>query len=554
MTQYEYKVIKCRVVDQKYYTSWLAAYGWQVQNMQEVVDQVVNRSIGFSSNMGSGSMFGHAYYHPHTNTTAFSGYQTNHGWGTNMNTSITNVHTKLTITFFRDINFPDRAELNGIEAQWWKCSERYLGKVIDRGNTKGEEKWPELIELKRIQSMAWEIRNRKKAIPAPVHSVKSESAQKPPQQVQNQSLQVPNTPAAATIKNMEVTHNVFQSGQPGIQIRLCFSIQNRKGLSCRVLAYFRDEQGKGLVDLNNKFKTTSGHVCVGSSCTPDFEDALFNDYILFLPYAELDQPDGVRKLQFNVQIYDDSGKTFIAASESVQFTFTKEAATLRGESLIKPPGVFPKQNPELVKPISQPKPIGKQSAMKPPPSVLAVKVPLPSKEERMRTFAKEAGWTEITEDRRLYIEGIFLSTDGKQSAAMKNFKQALKLAPKEDRYWCAVSMSLANQGKMDESIAILEKGLRELPDSVNLKANLGQHYIRLKDFAKAEGIAGELEKSSLPYAAYNALMLRACSDEQQGKYKDAIHLFDQADSKADGPNSLTGLGQQRCQEMIKRKK
>jgi hypothetical protein len=49
-------------------------------------------------------------------------------------------------------------------------------------------------------------------------------------------------------------------------------------------------------------------------------------------------------------------------------------------------------------------------------------------------------------------------------------------------------------------------------------------------------------------------MLRACSSEQQGKYKDAINLFNLADAKADGSNPLTGLGQQRCREMMKRKK
>jgi hypothetical protein len=553
MTQYEYKVVKCRVVDQNYYTSWLAAYGWQVQNMQEVVDKVVNQSLGFSSNMGSGSMFGHAYYHPHTNTTAFSGYQTNHGWGTNMNTSVTNVHTKLTITFFRDINFPDRAELNKIEAKWWKCSERYLGKVIDRGNTKDEEKWPELIELKRIQSMAWEIRNRKKSIPAPVQSIKAETAQRQPQQVENKPVQVPNTPAKATIKNVEVTHNVFQSDQPGIQIRLCFSIQNRKGLSCGVLAYFRDEQGKGLVDLNNKFKTTTGHVCVGTSFTPDFEDALFNDYILFLPYAELDQPDGKRNLQFNVQIYDDTGKEFIAKSEPVHFAFSKEGTNMRGESLTTA-SVHTQPTNKTEPTTARSKFTAKPTVTDQPVPAPVVKTPPLTKKERMEKFAQGAGWTEITEDRRLYIEGIFLSTDGKQSAAMKNFKQALELAPNEDTYWSAVSMALVNQGKMEESIATLENGLKQLPDSVLLKASLGQRYLSQKDFARAEAIANQLEKTSLPHAVYNALMLRACSSEQQGKYKDAINLFNLADAKADGSNPLTGLGQQRCREMMKRKK
>ncbi len=553
MTQYEYKVVKGRVVDQTYYTSWLVAFGWQVQNMQEVVDNVVNRSIGFSNNTGSGNMFGNAYYHPHTNTTAFSGYQTNHSWGLNMSTNVTQVHTKLTITFFRDVNIPDKVALNNLESQWWKWSERYLAKVIDRGSNKGDDQWPELIEMRRIQSSAWQIRNRKKSIPASVQPKKVETAQKLPQQVENKPVQVPNIPASATIKNMEVSHNIFQSGQSGIQIRLCFTIQHRKGFSCGVLAYFRDEQGNGLVDLNNKFKTSSGHVCVGSSCTPDFEDALFNDYILFLPYAELDQPDGIRNLQFNVQIYDDIGKDFIAKSEPVAFTFSKEGTNMSGES-IAVASAHQQPSNKTGSTETRPKPAAKPKKTAYPLPAPVVKTPQLSKKERMEKFAQSAGWPEITEDRRLYIEGIFLSTDGKQSAAIKNFRQALELAPKEDRYWSAFSMALASQGKMDESIATLEKALKELPDNVSLKADLGLRYISMKDFARAEGIAGELEKSFLPDAAYNALMLRACSAEQQGKYKDAINLFNQADAKADGSNPLTGLGQQRCQEMMKRKK
>jgi len=548
MTQYEYKVVKSRVVDQNYYTSWLAAYGWQVQNMQEVVDQVVNQSIGFSSNMGSGSMFGHAYYHPHTNTTAFSGYQTNHGWGTNMNTSVTNVHTKLTITFFRDINFPDRAELNEIEAQWWKCSERYLGKVIDRGNTKGEEKWPELVELKRIQSMAWEIRNRKKSISAPVQPKKVETAQKPPQQVQNKPIQAPNTPATATIKNMEVTHNVFQSDQPGIQIRLCFSIQNRKGLSCGVLAYFRDDQGKGLIDLNNKFKTTTGHVCVGSSCTPDFEDALFNDYILFLPYTELDQPDGVRKLQFNVQIYDDSGKTFIAASEPVQFTFTKSSSSMRGEATTTPASRIETQKPKTVNPQVIKKPT---APIRPGNSHIKV-ASTQTLEQRKGTFRERTNWAGQSETRKMFLDGVFLDIEGKHNEALKIFQKVLKLEPVNEEYIIQVSNTLFALDKNEESLKVLNEGLEKIPSSPKLQYWQALTFIRMKDYATAEKVITALttsaEKSSCYYAAYSQAYLF----ETSGYYKSAIRFYDQADKLAEDPenNPLKGLGQKRCRDRM----
>lgn len=548
MAQYEYKVVKCRVVDQQYFTSWLAAYGWQVQNMQEFVDQVVNRSIGFSSNMGSGSMYGNAYFHPHTNNTAFSGYQTNHSWGSQMGTTVTNVKTKLSITFFRDISLPDHGELNAIESQWWKCSERYLNKVIDRGSADGGDKWPEFIELKRINQQAWDVRNRKKAAPQITAPVKTETIQKPVQQIENNPIQVPNIPATAAFMFMEVTHNVFQSGQAGIQIRLGFDIQHRKGLKCGIIAYFYDKNGNALVDLNQKFRTSNGKVSLGASFTPEFEDACFSDYIMFMPYAELDQPDGSHELSFSVQIYDDSGKTFIATSEKSRFVFSKTGSNMRGEP-ISSAGVE-QTKPPAVKPA-----VGKKPAQAKPPKLVPAQTVLPlSKEERMKKFAEGAGWTEITEDRRLYIEGIFLSTEGKLATAKKNFNKALAMNPREDRYWSEASMCLASEGKMDESIALLEKGLRELPDSVNLKATMGYRYLGLKEYDKAESFAVELESSAQPYSAYNALMLNAALAEAKGNYKEAIKLFDQADAKAGKPNPMTGFGQQRCHELMKAKK
>lgn len=552
MTQYEFKVVKCRLVDQNYYTSWLAAYGWQVQSMQELVDKVVNESMGFSHTTNSGSMYGRSYYHPHTNTASHYGYQSSHGWGSNMNTTVTHVQTKLSITFFRDINIPDKIALNDLESQWWKCSEKYLAKVIARGNHNGDDQWPELIEMRRLNSTARQVRQRTPIETPKPKAIEKESSPKP-QQVENKPVQVPNQPATATINTMEVTHNVFQSGQPGVQIRLNFSLQNRKGLSCGVLAYFRDEHGEGLVDVNNKFKTSNGRVCVGTSCTPDFDDALFKDYILFLPYAELDQPDGERKLQFNVQIYDDSGKTFIAKSESAFFTFFKSGSEMRAECLASAtsPAKLPTQPTTSA---AKPKSVARMPKPSAPPPVPAAKTPKPGKEERLQNFAKDAGWSEITPDRRLYIEGIFMSTEGKGSAAYKNYKQALEMNPEEERYWSAVSMSLAGQGKLDESITLLEKGLQKLPGNVMLLASLGQRRLNQKNYAEAERLAEEIARSSQPGAEYNALMLRACSAEQQGKYKEAIKIFDQADAKAQGPNPLTGLGQQRCQNALKTRK
>ena len=81
MPQYEYKVIKIPINQQQYYCSFMACFGWQVQNIQESVDRVVNRSMGFSNTTNYGSLNARTYFHPHTNNAATYGYSRNHGWG-----------------------------------------------------------------------------------------------------------------------------------------------------------------------------------------------------------------------------------------------------------------------------------------------------------------------------------------------------------------------------------------------------------------------------------------------------------------------------------------
>lgn len=554
MPQYEYKVIKCRVADQKFYTSWLSTYGWQVQNIQEFVDEVVNRSLGFSTNTGSGSMFGHAYYHPHTNNTAFSGYQTSHGWGSQSNTSVTTVKTRLSITFFRDLATPNRIELNSVENRWWNASERFMNKLLNANNTSGQRQWPEFHELERIDAEASAIRKRKLPVSTPPPPT-SKSQEQKPKQAENKPIQVPNLPVTATISKIEVNHNVLHSGQPGIQICMAFSIQHRKGILCEMNGYFYDEHGHSLLDVNNKFRTVSGKVCIGTNFTPEFDDALFNDYLLFMPYVELDQPDGSRKLSFNVQIYDRITKSNPVISDTFHFFLTKNGSNIHGEAISQPipaPSLVKKPVAPITKPSATKQPIVSKTALKPPKTKVA---PL-SQAERERSFIKAAGWTEMTEDRRLYMEGVFLRSDRKYSQAFKKFQKAINLNPKDGRYWSALAQELSVQGKIEQSLVILEKGLKELPGNTLLVASKGHQYAFMHDYAKAEEIAGQLEKSTEPGAKYNSLMIRALSAEFQGDCKKAIHFYDQADMLAEDPDKdpLKGLGQQRCRELMRQKK
>lgn len=698
MTQFEYKIVKSRVVELEYYSNWLSLFGWQVQNVQELVDQVVDNSVGFSYNMGSSNIRGRAFHNPYSHSTRFSGHQSSDSWGVQNNANISTVITKLSITLSRDLNLPNRAELIAFENRWWTASEKYLSRLISHDSS-DEKRWPEWQEMHRINQ---EILDFKSAQRQKLTDSSSKISKYSENNQKNNTAQVPNLPATATIKKIDVKHNIVQSGQVGLQVEVEFSIQNRKGLPCEVCAFFFDENNESLLDNNKTFYSTTGTVVTYSQITPEYEDALYKNITLFLPYAELDLPDCKHKLSFHVSIYDVTGKSFITRSEKVYFEFVKTGTDMRGDAcervvpipsqpaaaaitklniaydvihsgelgiqmhldfniqhrkglkcqlnsyffdekneFIKahsskyatPQGhvdafsnfspesddasykdfilflpyseleardghqiintivqifdfslmcfiansqriffVFTKNGTEMhaescppptasvrqvekVKPVKVEKSKTTKLADDQNPATPEKKSIVPkTQEEREQFFLKSNGWTEITEDRRLCMDGWFQSIDNYKSAeAIKKLKKAIALNPDEPVYWLCTINALYSKEKKEESFEMAEKALNKFPGNISILNFLGYYYIHESNFQKTEEIIIELEKSPDPDAIYRILILKATSAEHQGDYKKAIQYFDQADAKATGANPLKGYDQKRCREAMKKK-
>ena len=279
-----------------------------------------------------------------------------------MNTEVTDVQTSLSITFFRDSAIPYRGELNTIEKRFFNATPAYLErcKQKDRSN---ETQWPERIAVQNCANEGKSLLARGKQ-----QAQNQVTAQKTtPKQTgtnaaaQQPAVQVPSEPPVATIREMEITQNVFQSNQPGLQICLNFNIKNRKGIQCRAVTYFFDEQHNPLQDVNQRFKTTNGEVSVGSTFRPGFENCNYDNYILFLPYSELDRKDGEFRLGFNTKIYDEITKTFLTTSPDFFFRYTQNGKNMRGENITTPivkattakqpkPSVKPQQKPASAPP------------------------------------------------------------------------------------------------------------------------------------------------------------------------------------------------------------
>lgn len=552
MPQYEYKVIKIPHNQQQFYCSHLGCFGWQVQNIQESVDRVVNTSLGFSHNTNYGHFDARTYFPSHTNHMNTYGSSRSHGWGSQMNTSVTNVHTSLTITFFRDMALPYRSELIEAENHFHAAAKSFLARV-NRENNWGNDSWPERKAAFACSNAGSAILRRKPATPIPqVAAPQPQTNQPTPSTISKTQppAQVPSTPATGAIREMEVVHNVFQSNQAGMQIRLNFNIQKRKGIPCRMIVYFFDSERKPLKDVNQRFRTQEGNVSVGSVFTPGYDETFYNNYILFMPYSELDQKDGARDLGFYAQLFDEAKNSILATSPYALFRYTQKGQTMRGEARVTPPPAV--AAPQTAQ--QQPKAAGKNRPSQPPALPAAAKPP--SRAEYLESFRKKSGWDVLTKDRKLYLEGFSLAMDRKNTQAQKLYKQALDLNPKESRYWLAVSGEYLEKGEFDAMIQFLRKGLKQLPGDPFILKMIAHAHIRKAELDQAQSIAAELgsQKDDSSKIQYNYLEGELAEARQD--YKTAIRFYDRADALITDPEtkSILGFNQERCRRLIKEKK
>lgn len=548
MPQYEYKVIKIPLNQQTYYCSFMATFGWQVQSIQESVDRVVNRSMGFSHNTNSGSMNATTYFHPHTNNAQTYGYSRNYGWGSQMNTEVQDVQTSLTVTFFRDVAIPYRSELNAVEQRFHAATPAYL-KRCARGEKSDQDLWP---ERQAVQSCADKGRSLLKqgqqqstqtTQKAPVQQTPRDSSSTDQTQP---AIPIPTEPPSVTIREMEVTHNVFQSNQAGIQIRLNFVITNRKDIQCRAAVYFYDENNNPLQDINQRYHNVNNKVSVGSTFKPRFEESFYNDYILFMPYCELDQKDGDHQLNFTAQIYDEVTKTFLATSRSETFRYSQHEQTLRGETIETTSSRKAPERPKTPAGTSR----KTTSAAQTKPAAIP---PRPTFKEYSATFCKNYGWDELTPDRKVFLQGLELWYAGKYAESLPHFKKAASLNPKEICYWEFACDQFFHKGQYDEAITFLQKGLKELGENPRLLYKLGSAYVFKSDPEQAEQIAEKLGKLEGQNTQINYYFLLGNIAMNRKDFKRAIQCFDKVDDLQPAEQS-TGKGnlQKYCREQMKK--
>ena len=96
-----------------------------------------------------------------------------------------------------------------------------------------------------------------------------------------------------------------------------FETYNVRGYNGECAAYFYFSDGTKLKDYNYQYSSVDGQVSVGGSFSPNYDSAIFNDYVLFMPYSEL-HISGSAQCKFHVDVRIGGE---VVQSEEVFFTF-----------------------------------------------------------------------------------------------------------------------------------------------------------------------------------------------------------------------------------------
>lgn len=135
-----------------------------------------------------------------------------------------------------------------------------------------------------------------------------------------------NIKPSAQINSITVSQNQDINGKSGIIIHVSFNVHNMNGKNGRVSAYFYDNDGNALIDINDSYCTTTGNkVSTGKNITPKYDNTRYDDLQLKIPYSELHQSGTYsRTIKISVSIWDYSVSPHkkIQSSSYTTFTYT----------------------------------------------------------------------------------------------------------------------------------------------------------------------------------------------------------------------------------------
>ncbi len=115
------------------------------------------------------------------------------------------------------------------------------------------------------------------------------------------------TKADAIFEKIWVDYNVSENGKNGMRIHVKFTALNLKDVDCYVAVYFEKKNGEKIEGINSTYRSKNGQLAVYKTLKPGFQEAVYNDLQLFMPYSEIKLGTGKFNLKLKANIILKNG-------------------------------------------------------------------------------------------------------------------------------------------------------------------------------------------------------------------------------------------------------
>ena len=144
---------------------------------------------------------------------------------------------------------------------------------------------------------------------------------------------------SATFQRLWIDYNITEGGVKGMRIHTDFKVYNMKGIDGYLALYFQERDGTSLPDNNGEFNSANDTVALYREITPGFQTTVYEDYAVFMPYAELDLSPGSFKLRIDADvIYKEGG--LVSHLTFYDFDYTQPRSTTTTTTSKNPSATF----------------------------------------------------------------------------------------------------------------------------------------------------------------------------------------------------------------------
>jgi hypothetical protein len=134
------------------------------------------------------------------------------------------------------------------------------------------------------------------ASPSPSKSPSSSPTPKP-------TSSKPASNIKASFDKVWVDYNVTEGGERGMRIHVKFNVSNMKDTDGYVMIYFEETDGTKLTTSSSLYGK-DGNVAVKKQITPGFDETVYKDFDLFMPYSALNLTKGKYDLKMDIDLAD----------------------------------------------------------------------------------------------------------------------------------------------------------------------------------------------------------------------------------------------------------